>query len=61
MKNWKKDDIVEEIRKNREQTAKREAADPEGFHRQMRELAEKLGLRRSKLKPAKIDWSKSRK
>lgn len=58
MKSWKKDEIVEEVRKIRERVAKREAADPEEFHRHARELAKKLGIRRSKLKPIKIDFSR---
>lgn len=61
MKDWKKDDIVEEVRKNRERAAKREAANPAKFHRDIRKLATKLGIRRSKLKPLKIDFSRLRK
>ncbi|MGK5088272.1 hypothetical protein WDW86_12000 [Bdellovibrionota bacterium FG-2] len=61
MKNWKKDDIVEEVRKSREKSAKREAADPKKFHRETRKLAKKLGITRSNLKPVKLDFSRPRK
>jgi hypothetical protein len=61
MKNWKKDDIVEEIRTNREKTAQREAANPKKFHQETRKLAKKLGIRKSTLKPLKLDFSKLRK
>lgn len=61
MKKWKKDDVVEEVRKSREKSAKREAADPAKFHRETRKLAKKLGIRRSSLKPLKMDFSKLRK
>ena len=60
MKDWKKDDIVEEVEKQ-ERAAKREAANPAKFHRDIRKLATKLGIRRSKLKPLKIDFSRLRK
>ncbi len=57
----KKDDIVEEVRKSREKSAKREAVDPEKFHRETRKLAKKLGITRSNLKSLKIDFSHLRK
>ena len=61
MKHWKKDDIVEEVHKMREQTAQREEADPKKFHREVRKLAKKFGIKKSPLKPIKIDLSKLRK
>ena len=60
MKNRKKDDIVEEVRRSREITARREAASLEKFHREVGKLAKKLGIKKSKLKPITIDF-KSRK
>lgn len=61
MSRWKKDDIVEEIRANREQASRLEEKDPAKFHREARELAKKLGIRRSTLKPLSIDFSRLRK
>lgn len=61
MSNFKRDDIVEEVRKSREKSAKKEESDPVKFHRDTRRLAEKLGIKRSTLKPIKLDFSKFRK
>ena len=61
MKSWKKDDIVEEVRRIREQSARRESSDPAKFHREARKLARRLGINKSRLKPRKIDFSRLRK
>ncbi len=58
MKARKKDDIVEEVRKIRETLARKEAKNPGKFHRDAMKRAEKLGFKRSTLKPMKIDFSK---
>jgi hypothetical protein len=55
MKNRKKDDIIEEVRSNREIAAKHLATNPEQFHEDAQKLAKKFGIKRSKLKPLKIN------
>lgn len=52
-----RDDIVEEVRKSREKTAKRESADPDKFFRENRKIAKRLGIGKSNLKPLKMDFS----
>ena len=58
MKHWGKDDIVEEVRRNRELIARQEEADPEKFHKASKQLAKKLGIKRSPLRPIKIDLAR---
>jgi hypothetical protein len=57
MKTWGKDEIVEEVRKAREEVAREEDADPEKFRRETAALIKKLGMKKSTLKPLKLDLS----
>jgi len=61
MKNRKKDDIIEEVRASREKVGRLYEENPRKFHQEARKLAKKLGIRRSTLKPLKLDFSKLRK
>ena len=50
--------MVEEVRKIREAVARREAENPEKFHRDAMKKAARYGIKKSNLKPIKIDFSR---
>ena len=56
-----KDDVITEVRANRESTFKEFLADPEKFLKDAHDFAKKLGIRKSPLKAREIDFSKLRK
>jgi len=54
----KTDIVVNEVRRARAEVARERAKDPKKFHEETRELIQKLGMRKSRLKPIKIDFSR---
>lgn len=54
------DDVINDLRKARAEVAKERAQNPKKFFKESQQLIEKLGMKKSKLKPIKIDFSKGR-
>ena len=52
------DEIVAEVRKNRELTWKEFKADPSAFKKSSESIMKKLGMEYAPIKPIKIDFSK---
>lgn len=61
MKKNKQDEVIEEVRRARIEVAKERAKNPKKYHEETQELMKKLGMKKSNLKPIKIDFSKAQK
>jgi hypothetical protein len=53
-----KDDVIIEVRRARANVAKERAKDPKKFHTDTQQIMQSLGMKKSELKPIKIDFSK---
>ena len=60
-KNKTTDDVVGEVRRARAEVAKERAKNPRKFHEKTRRLIYEFGMRKSRLKPIKLEFSRRNK